>query len=186
MNEDNKQEKQQSQKKLKPVIVECGQRYNYHQMDRYKQNLLLQAMQVTTDPEQMKKLAGLKTISEVHRTLDKMSMRKDYHQALAEQGLDLRNIVSGIKEISEKGDSDRVRLDGYKTLLKSIGLDEYKESMESTGESWEDLVRQVSQEEIDNNEEETEEYEVEKPEIPEEEGKRRDEEYQLGKSLYDE
>lgn len=177
--------KKQQPKKLKPVLYENG-RCGYRRMDRFKQNLLLKAMQVTNDPKEMRRLTGMKTVAEVHRTLDKLSMRKEYHQALQRQGVDLDTIISGIKEISEKGDSDRVRLDGYKTLLKSLGLDEYKESMEASGESWEDLVRKVSQEQIDNSEEEVEEYEVQQPEIPEEEKQRMEEEYQLGKGLYDE
>ena len=178
--------KKEQEKKLKPIIYERG-RYGYRRMDKFKQNLLLKAMQVTSDPQKMKQLAGMKTVAEVHRTLDKMSLRKEYHEALARQGIDLDSIIGGIKEISEKGDSDRVRLDGYKTLLKSLGLDEYKESLSDSGKNWEELVKEVSQEEMDGKEDtETEEYEVQQPQIPEQEKEKMDEEYQIGKGLYDE
>ena len=36
-------------KKLKPVVFVKG-RYTYHAQDKFKQNLLLQALQITTDP----------------------------------------------------------------------------------------------------------------------------------------
>ncbi|MFW5895686.1 MAG: hypothetical protein ACOCT9_02970 [archaeon] len=182
---DSNDENNKQPKKLKPVLYERG-RYGYRRMDKFKQNLLLKAMQVTSDPNKMRKLAGMKTIAEVHRTLDKLAIRREYHEALAKQGIDLEIIVGGIKEIAEGGSSDRVRLDGYKTLLKSLGLDEYKEGVGDDQKSWEELVKEVGQEEIDSKDNGMiEEYEVNPPEIPEEEKKRMEDEHEVGKSLYD-
>jgi len=47
--------------------------------------LLLKALKVTQDPTELKKMIGVKTVAEVYRTLDKLSLRKEYHKALAEK-----------------------------------------------------------------------------------------------------
>jgi len=81
-------------KKLKPVTFIKGE-YNYSRQNDLQQKLLLKAMQVTSDPNELKKMAGLKTVADVYRTLDKLAMRKEYHEALSRQGIDL-----GVKQIN--------------------------------------------------------------------------------------
>jgi len=173
------------EKKLRPVIFEKG-KYVFHRQNAFQQNLLLKAMQVTTDPKELKKMTGIRTIAEVYRTLDKLAIRKEYHEALARQGLDLDFIVGGIKKLCVESSSDNVRLSGHKTLLKSLGLDEYKENAGDSGKSWEEAVREAAQEEVDIEAKEVEEYEVIEPTIPEDEKEKRRLEQESGKNLYDE
>ena len=123
----------------------------------------------------------------MYRTLDKLAIRKEYHEALARQGLDLDYIVGGIKELCEDSSSDNVKLSGFKTLLKSIGLDEYKENVGDSGKNWEETVRDVVTDENTNNSfEKLEKYEVTQPAIPEEEKQKRLMEREEGLNLYDE
>ena len=152
-----------SRKKLKPVIFEQG-KYNFNRANFYKQNLLLKAMQQTNDIDKMKKLSGIKTTAELYRTLDKISIRKEYHKALVRQGIDLDTIVRGIKDLIDTAKSESVKLSGYKTFLRSLGLDEYKEKEDSSGKDWEEKMREIVQNEINsNNTKEIEDYEVKKP-----------------------
>ena len=173
-------------KKLRPVVFEKG-RYVFHRQNAFQQNLLLKAIQVTTDPQKLKKMTGIRTVADVYRTLDKLSIRKEYHEALGRHGLDFDFIVKGIKGLCEDSESDNVKLTGYKTLLKSLGLNEYKEGEGDSGKSWEEMVREVAQEESTSSQTiEVEQYEVIEPTIPEEEKRKREVEKEEGLSLYDE
>ncbi len=176
--------------KLKPVVFVKG-RYSYNRQDKFKQNLLLKALQVTTDPQKLKEMIGVKSVAEVYRTLDKLAIRKEYHSALALHGLDLGTIVGGIKKIVGANETSvAIKLKGYQTLLKSLGLDRYDEDKESSGSSWEDLIVKMSEAAVLNKEEEVKElpvadYEVIAPETPKEEGEKRKKEEEIGKSLYE-
>jgi hypothetical protein len=172
--------------KLKPVIFEKG-RYNFHSQGLFQQNVLLKAMQVTSNPEELRKMAGMKTVAEVYRTLDKLAIRKEYHEALVRNGVDLDYVVGGIKKICENAISEPVKLAGYKTLLKSLGLEEYKEEKTETGKNWEELIRDMVQKESDGVKDiDVNEYEVLQPEMPEEERAKRLIEKEEGRSIYDE
>lgn len=114
-------------------------------------------------------MAGLKTVAEVYRTLDKLAIRKEYHEALLRWDMDLDAIVKGIKKVAETSEEDAVKLNAYKTLLKSLGLDEYKESDVVNKESWEDLVRKKEYKKL-----EVGDYEVIKPVISEDTKKQLD------------
>lgn len=173
------------EKKLRPVIFEKG-KYVFHRQNAFQQNLLLKALSVTTNPNELKKLTGIRTVAEVYRTLDKLAIRKEYHEALVRSGLDLDFIVKGISDLCKDSSSDNVKLSGYKTLLKSLGLDEYKENAGDSGKSWEEMVREVAQEEVDTNTKEIKEYEVTIPVIPEDEKEKRRLEQEAGENLYDE
>jgi hypothetical protein len=94
-------------------------------------------------------MAGLKTVAEVYRTLDKLSIRKEYHEALLRHNMDLDFIVSGIKGVALTSEEDTVKLNAYKTLLKSLGLEDYKENEAETKENWEDLIRKNLEENKD-------------------------------------
>lgn len=174
--------------RLKPVVFVKG-RYNFNREDKFKQNLLLKALQITTDPQKLKQMIGVKSVAEVFRTLDKLAIRKEYHQALFEHGLDLSTIVGGIKEIVQEGASEAIKLKGYQTLLKSLGLDRYDEDKDSSGQSWEDLIVKMSEAELLDKVETKElpvaDYEVVIPETPKEEAEKRKKEEEIGKSLYE-
>lgn len=128
-------------KKLKPVIfvaTRCNvRRKNVDNV--FQQNMLLNAMTVTHDPKKLKEMIGVRTVAEVYRTLDKLSLRKDYHKALAQAGIDFNFIVKGIKDVAINAFKDADKLSAYKTLLKSVGMDSYDEST-SGGGSWEDTL----------------------------------------------
>lgn len=175
--------------KLKPVIFVKGN-YNYHGQNDFQQKLLLQALKVTTDPNELKTMIGVKTVAQVYRTLDKLALRKEYHQVLAEEGLDLNTIVRGIKNVVNTTEKDDIKLKGYQGLLKSLGLDEYKEPIEDSGNTWEDvLLEHLDKEKADGTKQiegkKFEEYEVIVPEIPEGELEKINVEKELGRSLYE-
>ena len=170
-------------KQLKPVIFEKGE-YSFHRQNEFQQNLLLQALKVTTDPKKLKAMTGLKTIAEVYRTLDKLAIRKEYHEALTRQGIDLDTIVQGIQGICNdfftKSDT---RLKAYQTLLRSLGLEKYEEAPEASKKSWEDTLNEYFDKQ--NKQIVQPKYDVEIPEIPPEEQKRIEEERKMGEGLYE-
>jgi hypothetical protein len=173
------------QKKLKPVTF-IGSDYSYFRNGEFQQNLLLKAMQVTTDPNELRKMIGVKTVADVYRTLDKLSIRKEYHEALFSHGLTLDYIVNGIKGIIENPmTSSAVKLKSLQSLLKSVGLDKY-EKQEDVGKSWEELLLQHN----DNKPKELNSgnkkinYEVKEPPIPESERVKREKEKGLAEGLY--
>lgn len=172
--------------KLKPVIFIKGN-YDYHRQNSFQQNLLLKALQITSDPQELRKMIGVQKVADVYRTLDKLAIRKEYHEALAIHGMDLPTIVEGIKNICQKSKSDAVKLNGYKVLLKSIGLEDYKESIEETKGSWEDAILEYREKEKIQIEapKKNIEYEVIVPQTPKEEGERIDRERKAAEGLYD-
>lgn len=177
---------QEVKPKLKPVVFVKGQ-YQYYRDNKFQQNLLLKALQVTTDVNELRKMAGLKTVAEVYRTLDKMTIRKEYHEALARNGVDLDSIVNGIKNAIDLSWDQNTRLKGYQILLKSLGLAEYKDNVEQAKQTWEELVKQQIEDESKDKEllAEPETYEVNVPEIPAAEQKRIAEEQEAGQKLYE-
>jgi hypothetical protein len=128
-------------------------------------------------------MIGAKSVAEVYRTFDKLAIRKEYHEALLRHGMDLDAIVAGIKQIADSSEEDAVKLNAYKIFLKSLGLDEYKESDHETKENWEDLIRNSGVEKpkqiIEGK------YEVIEPVVPEDVKQRQIEEKETGKNLYE-
>jgi len=174
--------------KLKPVIFVKGQ-YNYHRQNLLQQNLLLKALQITTDANELRKMIGVKTVAEVYRTLDKIAIRKEYHEALLRHGIDLDTIIGGIKGIcNDKNEAGAIKLKGWQILLKSLGLDNYQDVTKEAKNSWEDIVRDTVKE-IDSPKDikqiESEKYEVIIPKTPEEERIKQEEEEEMGKDLYE-
>jgi len=173
----------------KPLIID-GARGNHYRENQYAQNLLLKALSSgITDVKELKKIIGVKTATEVLRTLDKMQIRKEYHQALSDAGLDLNFIVGGIKNLCEKdGVSDKIKLGALQTILKSIGLDKYEKDEES-GKNWEELILEIADKKSNGEMIEGElldnEYEVNTPKLPEEVKKRQEEEKKAAEGLYD-
>ncbi len=176
----------------KPVIFLGGngsKMSSFYSQNTYVQNILLKALsQGVTDPQELKKIAGLNRIADVYRSLDKLAIRKEYHKVLIDNGLDLNFITKGLKDLAENS-TDKIKLGAFNTLLKSIGLDKY-EKQEESGKSWEEeiiKVAEVKKDVIEGEvvEDEVEDYEVVVPEIPMEELKRQIEEKKLGRELYE-
>lgn len=179
----------ESENKLKPVVFAKGSYGNYYADDEWRQKLLLKAITVTDDPNLWRKMIGVKTMAELHRTLDKLSIRKEYHEALSRSGINFDFIVGGIKEscFAEKEDT---RLKAYQTLLKSLGMDKYEETTADSGRNWEEILSAASNKEnaIEapiNTIKEITEYEVEQPKIPEFIQKKQQEEAEIGRQLYE-
>ena len=156
-------------KELKPVIFADTPRSSYHRNNVFMQNQLLKAMQTTLDPNKLRKMVGVRTVAEVYRTLDKMAIRKEYHEALARRNISLDSIIDGIKDIAEKGFKDGDRLKAYQIFLRSLGLDRY-DKLEESGKSWEEALMKV----MENDEKKLDaqkdvidgDYEVNAPEPP--------------------
>ena len=175
-------------KEKKPVVFVQG-RSSFYGENKYAQNLLLRALsEGITDPQELKKIAGLKRVTEVYRSLDKLAIRKEYHESLARSSISLDFIVEGFKDLIEHG-NDKIKLAGLNSLIKSIGLDKY-EKQEDSAKSWEEEIIKKSEDNakrIVEGEviEAPKEYEVEEPEIPDEEKRRQEMEKQLGRELYE-
>ena len=162
--------------------------YSYHRQNLLQQNLLLKALQITTDPDELKKMIGVKTVAEVYRTLDKIAIRKEYHEALLRHGVDLDTIIKGITSIcNDKEESGAIKLKGWQMLLKSLGLDSYQDISKESKTNWEDVVRDTVKElEAPKKIKKIDDYDVIVPETPAEEKRKQEEEDQMGKDLYEE
>jgi len=177
-----------NEKRLKPVIFRQGE-CSFHRQNVLQQNLLLKALQVTTDVNKLKEMAGIKTVAEVYRTLDKLALRKEYHEALTRQGLSLDYILKGIKDICDnEKTSAGDKLKGLQVLLKSLGLSEYKE-IEGSQLGWEEFLLKKIEDENENRDEYNKRkevvYDVVVPETPEDEKREIEKERSVGESLYE-
>ena len=171
--------------KLKPVVF-VNSEFPYYQQNTYQQMLLLKAMTVTDDPKELKRMVGVRAVADVYRTLDKLTLRKAYHEALSENNVSLTSVVAGIKGLAETSSKDTIRLKAYQTILRSLGLERY-EDLEDQGKNWEEVLLRVQQDQSSGKLEADlgpEEYEVKTPEIPESVKKGREREQKLGEALY--
>ena len=177
--------KEEQSVKLKPVLFYNG-RYNYNSSNRFKQDLLLKAMEITGDPEKMRQMAGIKTVTEFYREMDKLHIRRDYHSAMGRWGITPDYIVQKIKDIIEDiYNKPAIKLRALEMFLKSVGLDTYKSDVSDSGNSWEDLIADDNVRDNINNDEKVADYEVIVPEIPKEELERMELEKEIGKGMYD-
>ena len=152
--------------KLKPVIFVQG-KYAYNTQNTTQQVMLLKALRITQDPKKLRELIGVKTVADVYRTLDKIAMRKEYHSALAKNGITFDYVVSNIKKEVDNADKSSDRLAGLNMILKSIGLDKYEESANVSG-GWEDALLALNKGmEKDPIKARPVEYTVVEPEMPE-------------------
>jgi hypothetical protein len=152
--------------------------------------LLLKAMKTTQDPKKLAQMSGIRTVAEVFRTLDKMAMRREFHRAFERLEIDFDFILKGIKEECTGASKASDRLKAYQILLRSLGMDSYKEKVTEGGGGWEEALQKIStkengQEQLSLPVAEQEEYEVERPEIPDSVKQKRDLENKEGKGLYD-
>lgn len=129
-------------KKLKPTIIIGGQEsiFGRHQPDLAAQDIILRAMaRGITDPKELQKLAGLQNVAQVHRTIDKLSIRQEYHKALEAHGISMGFIVGELKALISGSDDDRLRLTALQVVIKSLGLDKY-EDQQVSGKDWEQTI----------------------------------------------
>lgn len=153
--------------------------------------MLLKALRVTTDPKELKKMIGVRTVAEVYRTLDKLALRKEYHQALAKHGVSFDFIVEELRSLVKNG-NDKVRLGALQTLLKSVGMDKYEAVDDGSGGTWEETLLKAIEKDNPNDsklllsgDNEFEEYEVTQPIIPDSIRKMQEEEQRYAKGIYD-
>lgn len=166
----------------KPIIMYQG-RTGYYRENNYVQHIILKALsQGITDPKELRRISGLGKVAEVYRTLDKMALRKEYHEALGKAGIDFDFIVTGIKDLASNSESDVVKLASFQTLMKSLGLDKY-DKQEESGKSWEEVIMDASED--TDNKVLIADYEVNVPVVPEAEMKRREDEKKFADELYE-
>jgi hypothetical protein len=178
--------------KLKPVTL-VSTKYPGGKENLNQQVLLLNALKTTQDPEKLRQMIGVKTVAEVFKTLDKLSLRKEYQKALADSGVDFDFIVRGIKAECLAGEKSSDRLKGYQILLKSLGQDSYEDTKGDGGSGWEDALQKVIKEKEKSSKKaikapvvELEDYEVVEPELPNSVRERKTaESVGKGKDLYD-
>ena len=171
MKEDQKTKNED--KKLKPVTFIKGDYREHYDNNEIKQKLLLKAMTVSNNPKEWRDMIGVHSVAEVYRTLDKLALRKEYHNALVRMGIDFDYLVSGIKNIGETAKNEGVKLKAFETLLKSVGMDKYEDTKESV-KDWEDIIKEVEdQKELSQQQEQkqleeiiNDEYEVNIPKTP--------------------
>lgn len=171
--------------KLKPVTFVSG-KYSHNRQNTSQQVMLLNALRITQDPRELRKMIGVKRIADVYRTLDKMALRKEYHEALARNGIDFDLVLDTLKREMVSGDKSADRLSAAKTIMKSLGVDKYEDSAISGG-GWEEELMKVQEQQpakaITNDTEQL--YEVKQPSIPESVLREKKKEKDLGKSLYE-
>jgi len=152
--------------KLKPVVFVQG-KYAYNAQNTTQQIMLLKALRITQDPKKLRDMIGVSAVADVYRTLDKIAMRKEYHAALAKNGITFDYVVENIKKEIDTAEHTKDRLAGLNMILKSIGLDKYEETAISSG-GWEDILTKIAEEKEEKDEKvEVAEYEVIEPEMPE-------------------
>jgi len=177
------------ERKLKPVVYTTNY-FKRGTQNTTQQMFLLKALQVTQDPKKLKEMIGVKTVAEVYRTLDKLAMRREYHESLARHGISFDFIVNGLKDLAVGAFKDGDKLKAYQTLLKSIGMDTYDgEATGATG-TWEELLLKKMEEEKSlpagtSEPVEVEEYIVNAPIIPDSVKKSQEEEDEVLSTIYD-
>lgn len=173
---------------LKPVTFVQG-KCGYYSQRAFQQNLLLKAMQITVDPYELRRMAGLHTVAEVYRTLDKLAIRQEYQEALAIHGLTIDNLVKGIKNALDSTKDEKVKLQIYALLLKTLGIDQYTvKDTNNDDASWElmkSLQKSIGEKEMTKDYGyETKEYEVVVPSIPKEEKIKEERERETARAIY--
>lgn len=174
-------------KRKRPLIIfdDSYKRGKAAQANIRGQNLLLKGMIMTGSIEKAAEFAGIKTAVELYRTFDRLALRKGYHQALADEDIDLRWIVRRLKDHAD-GASGMISIQALRMLLTSLGLNKYDVAEEGQ-KNWEDTLLEIS------NKYEAEAalpapsqaYMVNKPAEPEKAKQMRLKEQKIGKELYE-
>lgn len=104
------------------------------------QDMLRHVENIVRNPEELQKIIGVKTVADVYKTLDKMQLRREYHDSLARHGIDFDFIVDGLKNIAIAGFKDSDKVKALQVLLKSLGMDKYDQEGAMGGGSWEEVL----------------------------------------------
>lgn len=188
-------------RKLKPVTYNGGSKNSRNKPATFQQMLLLKALTVTQDPQKLRQMIGVRKVADVYRTLDKMAMRKEYHEALAANGISFDYLVGKLKSEIDEGHKASDRINAVKVLMKSVGMDKYEESAIAGG-GWEDELLKINEGKMGSMEvkkigdgksveaeilgvDENGDYEVVVPQAPEHVQVERALERKQGKSLYE-
>lgn len=147
-----------------------------------RQNLLLKGMMIHGNMDKATHFAGIRSAVELYRTFDRIQLRRGYHEALADEDVDLRWIVNRIKKHADSPNG-QVALSGLRMLLGSLGLNRY-DVAEEGHKNWEDTLLQLS-ESYDSKEQPLTAYKVNPPQVPEASKLMRQKENKIGKELYE-
>lgn len=172
------------EKKLKPVILPDAGKGDHYAQNTTQQAMLLKAMQVTSDPQKLKEMIGVRTVAEVYRTLDKLAIRKEFHQALDRAGISFDFIVNGIKDVASTAEKPADRLKAFQILLQTLGLDKYEQESSQGGGSWEDLLLGAASKEEEKAALAPAEYDVKLPVIPESIREKQEREKKASEAFY--
>ena len=174
--------------KLRPIVYTSA-RYKSGYQNTTQQMFLLKALQITQDPKKLREMMGVKSVAEVYRTLDKLAMRKEYHEALTRLGISFDYIAEGIKNIADSSEKDDTKLKAFQTLLKSVGMDRYEESSGGSTGTWEEvLLKKIEEAKDDKTIPEISaplKYDVTLPVVPESVKKAKAEEDEMTSSIYE-
>lgn len=169
--------------KLRPVVYTSNS-FKRGAQNTTQQMFLLKALQVTSDPHELRKMIGVRTVAEVYRTLDKLAMRKEYHEALARSGISFDFIVNGLKNEAQNADKSADKIKAFQVLLKSVGLDKYDSEVISSGTWEEELLKSLEKEKNNINTNDIQ-YEVIEPPKPEAVKRAQEEEEKILKGIYE-
>ena len=177
--------------RLKPVVY-TSNTFQRGAQNTTQQIMLLKAMQITQDPKKLRQMIGVKTVADVYRTLDKMSMRKEFFGALNDNGITFDYVVKGLKDLADTS-GDKIRLAAFQTILRAMGIDKYEGDTGAGSGSWEETLLSKLEEEKEKKAlgdgtiagEIVPEYEVDIPEVPEHIKAQRASEEDLTGSIYD-
>lgn len=167
------------------IIIQQNAFSNHYAPMDFQQRLLLKSLTITKDPKKLRQMIGARTVADVFRTMDKIAMRKEYQQALLDNGIDFDTIVKGIKNICVNAKKDETKLRGWEIILKSLGMGDYKETPQESLSSWEEEVMKQLTSGDGNESVKIGKYEVVAPEVPEEIKRNIDLENDFGKKLYE-
>ena len=173
--------------RLRPVVYTTNT-FKRGSQNTAQQIFLLKALQITQDPKKLRDMIGVKTVADVYRTLDKIAMRKEYHEALSRSGISFDYIVNGIKGIADNGFKDADKLKAFQTLLKSVGMEKYDDASVASSGTWEETLLKKIEEEKNNATPKIsapEKYDVKQPVIPESARLAQEEEEEMTSSIYD-
>lgn len=177
-------------KTLRPLVL-FKNKSEKHRPEIFKQNMLLKAMEYTTDVDELKDALKFQSRAEVFRTMDKLAMRKDFHRALSDAGLSMDSIASRYKQLLASP-SEKIQLGALTALSKALGVDKY-EVIDEGARDWEQTLLNITEKERNQKAiegkaevvEEIEDYEVKIPPVPESIRKQREEDAKEGQELYE-
>jgi hypothetical protein len=181
MEEDFFEEEEEDSPLLEPEIVSPSSSGGE---DMIRIRMLVKAIASgVTDPKRLAEMAGFANAAKAMLTLDRIRNRKEIMDAFNRSGMDISYIVGKVKRLCDSTDDKSVK-SGLDLMIKMTGLDR-GETGDEGARSWEDALLQSGNpggERISPPEDGI--YEIEIPEVPEEEVERQKSEAKLAEDLY--